>query len=107
MRVARRAGRLGDAERRQRLGGDDPGRDRAAEILAKEWTQGRHLPELDIARRPIVDEAQSEYLLAGPRDRDRLALAVAGADPHRQFELVIELLAGSKTRRCLVRSHAL
>ena len=35
-------------------------------------------------------------MVAGLGDRDRLALVVAGPDPDRQFELVIELAARAK-----------
>ena len=40
-------------------------------------------------------------------DRDRLALGVAGADPYRELELVIELATRAIARRGLVRQLAL
>src|SRR5712691_8398886 len=83
--------RLRDAERLQRLGRDDPRRHRRAEALAEERPERRRFPLLDVARRPVVDEAEAEDVLARRADRDRLALAVAGTDPHRQLQLVIEL----------------
>ena len=44
---------------------------------------------------------------AGVGDRDRLALAVAGSDPHRELQLVIELAARPEARRRLVGQLAL
>src|SRR3981189_389917 len=59
------------------------------------------------SRGPLVEEREPENVLAALTDRDRLALPVAGADPHRQFELVIEIAARSVARRCLVGVLAL
>src|SRR5487761_425631 len=53
-RVALRPCRLGDAKRRQRLGGHDPRRHGRAEILAEERPERLRFPLLDVARRPIV-----------------------------------------------------
>src|SRR5205085_1955291 len=106
-RVAGGPLRLRDAKRFERFGSNDPGRDRAAEILAKKRTEGRHLPELDVARRPVVDKSEAEDVLACFADRNWLALPVARPDPHRQFELVIEIAARPEARRGLVRHHVL
>src|SRR5487761_1171555 len=107
-RVALGPRRLGDAKRRQGLGGDDPRRHGRAEILAEERPQRLRFPLLHISRRPVVDEAEAEDVVAGPGDRNRFALGVAGADPDREFELVIELLrwavAGCGLARRLARA---
>ena len=108
-RIAGRPRRLRDAERRQRLGRDDPGRHGRAEILAEKRPERLQFPLLDVARRPVVDEPEAEHVVAGLGDRDRLAERVAGSDPHREFELVIELAparssAHPRWRLCAGRS---
>ena len=93
-RVAVRARRLGDAERLQRLGGDDPRRHGRAEALAEERPERLRFPLLDVARRPVVDEAEPERCA---RRRRAIGIGspwrVAGTDPHRELQLVIELAA--------------
>src|SRR5208337_2273103 len=104
---ALRPRRLGNAERRQRLAGDHPGRDGTSEILAEEWSQRLRLPLLDVARRPVVEETEPEEVIGRLPDRDRLAELVARPDPDREFEFVIELAARAVARRRLVRRLAL
>jgi hypothetical protein len=58
----------GDAERLQRLERDDPGRDRRREVLRQERPQGLVLPRLDVAGRPVVQEAEAEEVLLRPID---------------------------------------
>src|SRR5216683_3486276 len=106
-RVAGRTRWLRDAERRQRLSRDDPGRDRAAEALAEERSQRLRLPLLDVARRPVVEQTEPEKVARRLRNRDRLAERVPGSDPHREFQLVIELATRAVARRLLARRLAL
>src|SRR6266851_7245150 len=106
-RVAGRTRWLRDAERRQRLSRDDPGRDRAAEALAEERSQPLRLPLPDVARRPVVEQTEPEKVVRRLRNRDRLAERVPGPDPHREFQLVIELAARAMARGILLRQLAL
>ena len=97
-RIAFRPCRLGGAERRQRLGRDDPGRDGRGEVLGQEGPERLVLPGLDVARRPVVQQAVAGHVLGRLPDRDRVALLVAGADPDAELELVVEVAAGAEAR---------
>src|SRR6202040_3036538 len=57
---------------RKRFGGHDPGRDHRRQALAEEWAE-HALPTLDIARRPIVEEAKPEHMIGRVFDRDRFS----------------------------------
>src|SRR6185312_12514293 len=63
---------LGLPERRQRLHRHHPGRDRRCEILGEKGTERLAFPGLHIARRPIVEEAQSDDVVACRRNRNWL-----------------------------------
>ncbi len=58
-RIAGRARRLGDPERRQRLGRHDPGRDESCEALGQKRAERLRFPGLDIPRRPVVQQAET------------------------------------------------
>ncbi len=51
----------------------DPRRHRRGEGLAEEGAEGDVLPGLDVARRPVVEQAQSEDVLAEVAERHRAA----------------------------------
>ena len=61
--VARRAREGRDPERRQRLERHHPGRDRGREALGQERAERLVLPRLDVARRPVVHQAEPEQVL--------------------------------------------
>src|SRR6185437_6878852 len=98
---------LGLPERRQRLHRHHPGRDRRCEILGEKGTERLAFPGLHIARRPIVEEAQSDDVVACRRNRNWLALRIARPDPDAELELVIEIAAWAKARHGLARRLAL
>lgn len=54
-----------DLERLEGRGGDNPGRDGGAEVLAQERAKRHIFPRLDVARRPVVEEDVAENVLAG------------------------------------------
>ena len=54
-------------KRLQRLECDDPGRNRGGEVLAQKGTQRLVFPGLQIARRPVVEQAQAEDMRTPPR----------------------------------------
>ena len=88
--------------------GDDPGRHgRSRSSCRGTGPSGCDSHLLDVARRPVVDQAEPEDVLAGLGDRDRLAQLVAGPDPDRQLQLVVELAARAVARRRLVGQLAL
>ena len=83
-RVALRPRWLRRAERRERLGRDDPRRDGGSEVLGQERAERLVLPGLDVARRPVVQQAEAGDMLARLADRDRLAERVARARSRRR-----------------------
>jgi hypothetical protein len=76
LRVAFRARRLGAAERLQRFGGHHPGRDAGDEALGQERPQRLVFPGLDIARRPVVEQAETGDVLGGIANRDRSPMSL-------------------------------
>src|SRR5262245_62621426 len=86
--------RLRRPERRQRLGSDDPRRDGGEKAFTEEWAQRLVFPRLDVARGPIVQQAESRDVARRVRDGDRRAQFVAGADPNAELELIVETAAG-------------
>ena len=105
LRVARRPGEAG-AERLERLQRHDPGRDGRGEVLRQERAERLVLPGLDVAGRPVVEQAQAEQVVFGLGHRHRLALRVGGADVDRHFQLVVEPLAGAEARGAVGARHA-
>ena len=67
----------GHAKRRQRLHGHDPGRDGGGKALGQERSQRLIFPGLNVARRPVVEQAQAEDVRFRLGDRDRLAQIIA------------------------------
>src|SRR6185312_7086367 len=102
-RIALRPGRLRDAERRQGLGGDDPGRDGGVEALGEERAERLVLPGLDVPGRPVVEETEPGDAPARLADRDGLPLIVALADPNPELQLVVQPLRWTEGRRLGVR----
>ena len=70
-------GGIGLAERRQRLRADDPRADAGQEILGEERPERLIFPRLQVARRPVVEQAIAGDMLARLADRDRRAELVA------------------------------
>jgi hypothetical protein len=65
LQIGQGLGMVGRACPRQAVGrqgfeGDDPGRDGGREVLAKKGPEGRHLPELMVACRPVVEQADAK-----------------------------------------------
>src|SRR5690606_31300411 len=106
LRVVGRPG-PGAAKRCERIEGDDPRRNGGCEVLREERAERLVLPGLDVARRPVVEQAQPEDMRLGVVERDRLALAVAAADPDAALELVVEATTFGEHRRGGARRHHL
>ena len=94
LRVARRPRRHRLAKRRQRFRAHDPRADAGQEILGEERPERLIFPRLEVARRPIVEQAIAGDMVARFADRDRRAELVAVADPDAELELIIEAAAG-------------
>ena len=99
LRPRKGAGAVG----RERRRGDDEGRHRGGEILGEERAERLGFPGLDVARRPVVEEAVSEHVIAGVRDRHGMAQRRGRADVEAELELVVEVVARAIDRRSLVR----
>lgn len=78
-----------DAERLERGHRRNPGRDGGGEVFCKERAEGLVLPGLDIAGRPVVEQADAEEMRRCFGDRDRRAEQAWLADIKRQFEFVV------------------
>src|SRR5215472_10050165 len=91
--ITRRPRRLRRPKRRQRFGSDDPRRDSGEKAFTEEWAQRLVFPRLNVARGPIVQQAESGDVARRVRDGDRCAQLVAGADPNAELELVVETAA--------------
>src|SRR5262249_40526106 len=86
------------AGRSQRLGRDPPWRDAGAEALAEERTERLVFPSLDVARRPIVEEAEAGDVTFRLGDGNRRPELIARADPDAELELVIQIARGTEAR---------
>ncbi len=78
------------AKRLQRVERDNPRRDGRREILRQERTQRLVFPALDVARRPIVQQAHAEQMIFGMGDRNRLAHRIARTQERAEFQFVVE-----------------
>ena len=94
---------LGD----QRLGRDGPGADRGGEALRQERPERLVFPGLQVARRPVVEQAKSGDMRLGLGHANAAAERVARADPNAKLELVIEPSAGTELRRRSLREFRL
>src|SRR5579862_4656782 len=74
----------------ERFGRDDPGGDRRRKAFAEERAQRLALPALDVARRPIIEQAESEEMIGRARQRHRRAEAIAEGNKRAELELEIE-----------------
>src|SRR5262245_27395658 len=100
-RIPRGPRRLRRPKRRQRFGSDDPRRDSGEKAFAEEWAQRLVFPRLDVARGPIVQQAESRDVARRVGDGNRCAELVAGADPNSELELVVETARGPEARNRL------
>src|SRR5690606_3963511 len=107
LRVTLGPRRLGATEGLQCFGHHDPGRDAGGEALGQEWPQRLVLPGLEVARRPVVEQAEARHMAARLADRNRLAAGVALADPDTQLQLVVEPLARTEARLAGTRRQGL
>src|SRR5262249_30803653 len=89
-RISRGPARLRRAEGGQGFRRDHPGRDGGKKALAEEGSERLIFPPLNIARRPIVEQAKSGDVVSRLGNGDRRAERVAGSDPNAQLELVVE-----------------
>ena len=87
--VGRRAGRCGYAEGFQGRDWCDPGGDGCGEAFGQERTEGLVLPRLDVAGRPVVEEADAKDVICGFGDWDRRAEEAGFANVKRQFQFVV------------------
>ena len=78
------------AERLQRVECDDPWRYGRREALCQKGAQRLVLPHLDVARRPVVQQAHAEDVLLRPLNRYRFAEIIPRSDEGADLQLVIE-----------------
>jgi len=70
-------------------------------VVAKFFDRkGPVFPGLDVARRPVVEQAQAEHVVFGLGDRNGVAHGVARTDEDAQLQLDVHALAGGQ-HRCL------
>ena len=69
-----------------------------AEALSQERAKRLRFPRLDVACRPV--DAEAGDVLRRLVDRDGFILPIAGADPHAEFQFVVEIAARAERRRC-------
>ena len=86
----RAAGRLDAGRASSAASGDDPRRDRRRERLAEERAERHVLPGLDVAGRPVVDQADAEHVPANASTGDRRAARRARADDEAHLGLDVE-----------------
>jgi hypothetical protein len=92
---------------RQRFQRNDPRRNGGSEVLGQKRPERLVFPRLNVARRPVVEQAQAEHVRLGLVDWNRLARRVAGTDIHAQFQLVIEPPARAEYRWLICRRRPL
>src|SRR6202166_925647 len=92
-RIAIRARQRRDTEGRERVCRDDPRRDRGGKAFTQERSERKHLPALDIARRPVVQQREARDLLRRLCNRDRLAESGAAREGEGHLELEIQAVA--------------
>src|SRR5262249_6044223 len=85
-----------DAPGRQGFEGNDPRGDGGGEALREEGTERLVFPRLDVARGPVVEEAEAKDVAFGFGDGDWLAKSVARTYEETNFELVVERSRGSE-----------
>src|SRR5205085_11620879 len=105
--VTGRALRLRRSKRRQCLRRDHPRRDGRAKALAEERAERLGLPSLDVARGPVVEQAEAGEVTGRLRDGNRLPQRVARTDPDAKLELIIEAARGAEARHRFACGFAL
>src|SRR5262245_1684686 len=106
-RISRGPRGLRRAERRERFWSDDPGRDGGEKALAQERAERLGFPPLDVARGPIVEQAEPADVVSRLGDRDCCAERVARPDPDAKLELVVEAARRPEARNGFVRAFTL
>src|SRR5271154_6940230 len=71
---------------------DHPWRQGGGKTLCEEWSQRLILPGLNVARRPVVHQADSENVLFCFADGDGFSQGIASAHKKAEFQFVIECL---------------
>src|SRR5258706_12980205 len=107
LRIAGRPRQRGHAKRRECFERHHPRRYGSSKALAKKGAERLVLPRLDVACRPVVDEANAEHMALGVGDRNRCAERVAGTDEKPDLELEIKALRWTEIRRAGVRGFGL
>src|SRR5438552_2162029 len=92
LRIVGRTKKGWRAIRLQRFPGDNPCRDRGSKVLGEKWTEWLILPRLDVTRRPVVDETNSEEMLFGILEWHRLPQFRPTTNVKANFGFVIEHL---------------
>ena len=67
----------------------DPWGDGGGEVFCEEGAEGLVLPGLNVAGGPVVEEADTEEMMAGLVDGDWRAEEAGLADIKRQFEFIV------------------
>src|SRR5439155_15447855 len=75
--------------------------------LREERPERLIFPRLDVARRPVVEQAKTGDVVARLANRDRRAKVIAAADPQAELEFVVETAAWTELRRLRFRRLAL
>ncbi|MNN83364.1 hypothetical protein D3C81_2003960 [compost metagenome] len=86
------------AERFQGFSSYNPWRDAGDKTFRKERPQWLVFPGLDIARRPVVEQAETGNVISRVTDGDRVTHLVALTDPDAQFQLVVQARARAEHR---------
>jgi hypothetical protein len=81
--------------------------ERKVEKLFKERSKRRGLPALDIAGRPVVEQAEAGDVVPGFGDRDGRADVIARPDPDADLHFVIQVAARTEGWCRLVRRPVL
>src|SRR5687768_16886818 len=76
-------------------------RNRRREILRQERPERLVFPRLNVACRPVVDQAYAEDMLFGLADRNRPTEFVSLSYKKPELHFVVEILARDKDRRLL------
>src|ERR1700688_1751142 len=94
--VAFRAGKRCRAKWGERFHSYHPWRKRCRKTFSEEWAKRLILPCLNIARRPIIYEANSENMFFSFVDRDSFTQRISSAHKKAQFQFVIECFRRGK-----------
>src|SRR5215470_17562764 len=101
------SGKRGSVKRRKGFRRHHPGRNRRGEILAEERTQRLGFPGLNVARRPVVEEAIAKNVICRRADREGATQVGGRTDKCAELQFEIETLRRAEARRRTIHCFAL